>query len=71
MTEANELMRPRHNRMPVILDPDDYDAWMDPDASELFKLRPILTPLASAKMKFHPVSTTVNSLRNDSPNLIG
>jgi putative SOS response-associated peptidase YedK len=71
VTEANELMHPIHERMPVILDPDDYDAWMEPDVEEAFKLQSLLKPFASAKMKFHPVSTAVNSPRNDSPNLIG
>ena len=65
VTKANELMLPIHERMPVILDPSDYDAWMNPETEVPSDLLPLLKPYDSAKMKFHPVSTAVNSPRND------
>jgi putative SOS response-associated peptidase YedK len=43
-TEANEPMRPLHNRMPVILDPGDYDPWLDPKFREVDALRALLVP---------------------------
>lgn len=64
-TTPNELMEDIHNRMPVILEPEDYDLWLDPgDDPEtgLHLLRPFPTP----KMAAYPVSTLVNSPRNDS-----
>ena len=69
-TEANELLRPIHHRMPVILAADDYDLWLDPTVQEAKILQPLLQPYAATKMTAYLVSTHVNSPRNDHPECI-
>lgn len=71
VTEANDLMRSIHDRMPVILDPKDYDAWMNPAEESPSELLALLRPFESSKMKLRAVSTAVNSPRNDLVTLIG
>jgi putative SOS response-associated peptidase YedK len=63
-TEANELMRPIHNRMPVILDPDREDEWLNP-RSEPDSLRALLVPFASARMEAFPVNPYVSNAKNE------
>ena len=43
VTKANELMRPIHDRMPIILDPRDYDRWLDPQTSDQTELMACLS----------------------------
>jgi len=62
-TGANEAMRPVHDRMPVILDPKYYDAWLEQGGMEL------LVPYGS-ELDIHPVSLRVNSPKNQGPELI-
>ena len=69
-TEANELMRGIHDRMPVILEPGDHDAWLDPGNQETDKLKALLRPCRAEIMAAHPVSTRVNTPRNDEPALL-
>ncbi len=69
-TSANDLMAPLHNRMPVILDREDEDLWLDPDATEPERLLPLLRPYPARRMAAYPVSRAVNSPTNDSPTLI-
>ena len=69
-TEPNELVRPIHNRMPVILAPDDYDRWLDPAVQKPEQLAPLLGPYPSDEMTADPVSTFVNSPANDGPQCI-
>ena len=64
-TQANDLMRPLHDRMPVILDEQDYEQWLDPKQQEPKILEPLLIPYRSEEMAAYPVSTLVNSPRND------
>jgi putative SOS response-associated peptidase YedK len=66
-TEANELVRPTHDRMPVILDPRHYTDWLDPGLAEVDVFRPWLRPFSSEAMEAFPVSDPVNSARNDGP----
>ncbi|MCC7353120.1 MAG: SOS response-associated peptidase, partial [Anaerolineae bacterium] len=66
-TEANEMMRPLHDRMPVILDPKDYDLWLDPGVQKREILLPLFRPYASEAMIAYPVRPVVNSPANDSP----
>ena len=66
-TSANELLRPIHDRMPVIVAPENYARWLDAanlDVTDLF------APFPSDAMTWHPVSTRVNAVRNDDPSLI-
>lgn len=64
-TEPNDLMADIHNRMPVILPPNAYDLWLDPGTNEPEILNGLLTAYPSEEMVAHPVSSTVNSPRND------
>ncbi len=66
-TQANDLVRPVHERMPVILDPDHYDAWLDPRTSDPALLRSWLVPCEPAEMMAVPASMHVNNARNEGP----
>jgi putative SOS response-associated peptidase YedK len=68
-TTANELLAPIHDRMPVILGPDAYEAWLSPEALPS-ALKDLLVPLPAAEMKSHPVGSGVNYPENDSEDLI-
>ncbi len=65
-TESNERLRPLHDRMPVILDPDRYDAWIDPNTPH-WELESLLVPCPSESVTFQPVSTYVNYVGHDDP----
>jgi putative SOS response-associated peptidase YedK len=65
VTAANELIRPIHDRMPVILDPANYGQWLDPDMQKPESLMPLLRPFPAGHMIAYPVSRRVNSPRND------
>lgn len=69
-TAANELMHSIHDRMPVILEPQDYDLWLDPSVQQPEALQPLLDPYASEAMTSYPVSTLVNKPTNNSAELI-
>src|SRR4051794_17675419 len=60
-TEANDLVRPLHERMPVILPPDAYEVWLDPAVEHPERLRPLLRPCRADEMTAYPVSVRVNS----------
>lgn len=68
-TEPNALMGPIHNRMPVILDPKDEAAWLDPETSPTVRLE-LLRPCAPDEMEAFPVSRRVNSPAVDESTLI-
>jgi putative SOS response-associated peptidase YedK len=67
VTEANELMRPIHDRMPVILAPAAWAAWLDPNAKDIMALQGLLKPFPAEAMMAWPVSPRVNNPRNDGP----
>jgi putative SOS response-associated peptidase YedK len=69
-TEANELMREVHTRMPVIVDRSDYDGWLDRNRQDSQDVLPLLRPYPAEKMQCVPVSTLVNSPRNDKPECV-
>jgi putative SOS response-associated peptidase YedK len=64
-TDANDDVRLLHDRMPVILEPKDYDLWLDPKVEEPERVQPLLRPYASEDLAVVPVSTRVNNPRND------
>ena len=68
-TTANETLKPLHDRMPVILHPDSYQSWLNPQTDPV-SLRELLTPFPASAMSSHPVSSAVNSVENDGPELI-
>jgi len=64
-TTSNELIKPLHDRMPVILDIRDVDLWLDPLVIDPEKLKHLFNPYSPEKMEMYPVSEIVNSPRND------
>ncbi len=62
--EANPLVAPVHDRMPVILMPQDYDRWLD-ETADADDLRALLRPFDPALMRAYEVSRVVNSVKND------
>ena len=68
-TTPNVLMAEIHDRMPAILNPADYDYWLDNSKYEEHKLLSLLLPFAG-EMEMHPVSTKVNKLENQEKELI-
>jgi putative SOS response-associated peptidase YedK len=60
-TEANAKVAELHDRMPVILDPADYDLWLDPAVQDPAAVTPLLRPFPPEQMAFHAVSTWVNN----------
>lgn len=69
-TVANTTMASVHDRMPAVLDPVDWDEWLDRDPRDLGTLERLLRPAPDDLLTFHPVSTRVNSARNDDAALL-
>jgi putative SOS response-associated peptidase YedK len=69
-TDPNQVVKPIHQRMPVILHPDDYQTWLDPKEGGPEKFQPLLEPYSPDDMQTYPVSTYVNSPQNNSPQCI-
>ncbi|MBD2529106.1 SOS response-associated peptidase [Nostoc flagelliforme FACHB-838] len=65
-TAANELLQPIHERMPVILEPQDYDLWLDSQVETPQTLQQLLRPYPASAMTAYPVSTLVNNSRHNS-----
>ncbi len=74
VTEANALLRPIHERMPVILDPVDYGTWLGSERTELKAdkawLQSLLKPADTDGWEAYPVSREVNKPSNDGPELL-
>lgn len=68
-TEANALVQPVDERMPVILRPDDYNTWLD-EATDTDKLNSLLKPLSLTEMAVNRVSEKVADLNSQGPELI-
>jgi putative SOS response-associated peptidase YedK len=62
-TEANELVHPIHDRMPVILHRNDYSPWLDTNVRDSASLRTLLVPYAGKDMEAFPVGRSVNNPR--------
>jgi putative SOS response-associated peptidase YedK len=69
-TKPNEMMSTIHNRMPVILKPDDEKTWLNPSITTMADLEEILIPFDQNLMESYEVSSDVNSPKNNSPRLI-
>jgi putative SOS response-associated peptidase YedK len=69
-TEPNELVRPVHNRMPVILPPEDEEQWLDTPRTAFAKAWSLLKPFPAELMDAHDVSPIVNSAKYDGPDCI-
>jgi putative SOS response-associated peptidase YedK len=69
-TTPNAEMAAIHDRMPVILPESAWDEWLDRDNDDLDTLGKLLVPAAPGILRLTPVSTVVNNVRNDGPELI-
>ena len=69
-TEANPLTAEVHHRMPVILGAEHHAAWLDHEVTDAEALKPLLGAFPSEAMALYPVSTEVNSVRNNSARLL-
>lgn len=65
-TDANAMMRPIHDRMPVIVGAADYDRWLNA-GTPLEEVRDLLRQYPAEQMESFPVSTVVNNPRNETP----
>ena len=65
----NELLGPIHTRMPVILSGAALSAWLSPEG-DIAELRPLLAPCDASRLRLWPVSTAVNRVGTDGPDLL-
>lgn len=68
-TDAEGVITPIHDRMPVSLSPDVWDSWLDREMTDSEAALSMLRPIDAGLLMEHPVSKTVNSVRNDGPGL--
>jgi putative SOS response-associated peptidase YedK len=69
-TAPNAMMKPIHNRMPVVLDPSELNEWMNPSPSDPNSLRALLRSAPDDWLVADKASPLVNSVRNDGPELL-
>jgi putative SOS response-associated peptidase YedK len=69
-TTANQLMGSVHHRMPVILAPEAWDAWLDPDNHDIEQLAALLKPAPEELLMLWPVDPAVGNIRNNRPELL-
>lgn len=69
-TGPNELVRPIHDRMPVVVPPAAWDRWLDPALPDPGELQGLLVPAEAGSLEAYSVSRAVNDVRNDGPALI-
>lgn len=65
-TEANELVSQVHDRMPVILQPADFEVWMNAGQQDSGALKHLLIPYPAQQMQAHPINPLINSVANNS-----
>ncbi len=69
-TEANEVLKPVHERMPVILKSESYNEWLDTKVKDTTKLQELLKPYPAKEMDSHAVSKSVNIPESNTAELI-
>lgn len=69
-TAANQVLKPVHDRMPVILQRNDYDLWLDQSVKDTDRLQNLLVPYPADRMDSHAVGKSVNSPLSNSEELI-
>ncbi|MGO4543790.1 SOS response-associated peptidase [Paenibacillus sp. 2TAB23] len=69
-TAPNELVSPIHDRMPVILRPEDEQLWLDRSITDTAVLMPLFAPYPSSELEAYPVSAAVGNVSNDESSLI-
>jgi putative SOS response-associated peptidase YedK len=68
--EPNDAVARLHDRMPAMLPAEAWDAWLDPDNHDLGALQGLLVPVPSSELELRRVSTLVNTVTNDGPELL-
>jgi putative SOS response-associated peptidase YedK len=69
-TTAEDAVGHIHDRMPLLVEPERYAAWLDPGQDDTEVLRSLLVPAAPGRLEAYPVSTSVNNVRNNGPELL-
>jgi len=69
-THANPLISHVYERMPVIIKPEDYAAWLDTKLTDILKIQAMAQPYPERLMETYPISRNVNNPRHDAPDLI-
>jgi putative SOS response-associated peptidase YedK len=69
-TEATDDLGRIHDRMPMLVEPENWARWLDPRVTDIEGLRELLVPAAPGRLEAYPVSTQVNDVRNDGPQLM-
>jgi putative SOS response-associated peptidase YedK len=69
-TQAEDSLGHIHDRMPLMVEPDRWAAWLDPASSATADLLPLLVPAAPGRLEAYPVSTLVSNVRNNGPELV-
>jgi putative SOS response-associated peptidase YedK len=69
-TSAEDSLGHIHDRMPLMLAPDAYDAWLDPSRDDRDDLLALLEPAAPGRLEAYPVSTLVSNVKNNGPELL-
>jgi len=69
-TSAEDELGRIHDRMPLLVERERYAAWLDPTVDDPEELRRLLVPAAPGRLEAYPVSTTVNSVRNNGSELL-
>jgi putative SOS response-associated peptidase YedK len=66
-TRANELVKPIHDRLPVIPAPKDYDVWTDRKVQEPAEIKPLLAAYAAEEIHAFPIGPFVNDPKHEGP----
>jgi putative SOS response-associated peptidase YedK len=69
-TSAEDDLGRIHDRMPMLVERAGYDAWLDATVTSPDQLADVLVPAAPGRLRAYPVSTAVNSVRNNGPELV-
>ncbi|GAA4610200.1 SOS response-associated peptidase [Actinoallomurus liliacearum] len=69
-TEASDDVGRIHERMPMLVEPERFGAWLDPELTAPEEVRSLLVPAAAGRLEAYPVSTAVNKVRNYGPELV-
>jgi putative SOS response-associated peptidase YedK len=69
-TTAEDVAGQIHDRMPLLVEKERYEAWLDPTSNDPAELRGLLVPAAPGLLEAYPVSTEVNNVRNNGPDLV-
>jgi putative SOS response-associated peptidase YedK len=69
-TDATDDVGQIHDRMPMIIQPDLWADWLDPDNTKISQLQAAMVPAFKGSITSYPVSTAVNNVRNNGPELI-